>query len=201
MGKKNKDYVFDPGTLDYREHIITWQERARRGALFLLGSLLVAIFYLWLYAGVLGLELPKTTFLKKKNAEWGGKMAIMASQMEDCRHRLDALSLRDDGVYRTIFGMTEISQDERLSGLGGINRYTELRASDHSGHLYNNVRELDLLTKMAYVQSKSYDEVDQMARQSGDIAACVPAVPPFIPASVSVCPVLSAGAATLSTII
>lgn len=181
MGKKSKIYVFDPGTLDYREQVVTWRERAGRFFLFLLGSLLVAIFYLWLYAGVLGLELPKTTFLKKRNAEWSGKMAIMASQMEDCRRRLDALSLRDDGVYRTIFGMTEISREERLSGLGGINRYAELRASDHSGHLYNNVKELDLLTKMAYVQSKSYDEVDQMARHSGDIAACVPAIPPFYP--------------------
>lgn len=181
MGKKNKVYVFDPGTLDYRERIVTWREHLRRGGLWMLGSFLVFLVYLWLYAGVSGLELPKTTLLKKRNAEWNGKMAIMASKMEDCRRRLDALGLRDDGVYRTIFGMKEISPEERLSGLGGINRYNELRAIDHSGRLYKNVRELDLLTKMAYVQSKSYDEVDQMARHSGDIAACVPAIPPFYP--------------------
>ena len=181
MGKKNKVYVFDPGTLDYREHTVSWWARARRWLLFFLGSILVAILYLWLYAGVFGLELPKTTLLKKRNAEWGGKMVIMASRMEDCRRRLDALSLRDDGVYRTIFGMAEVSQEERLSGLGGLNRYADLRASDHGGHLYNNLKELDLLTKMAYVQSKSYDEVDQMAQHSGDIASCVPAVPPFYP--------------------
>ncbi len=181
MGKKNKVYVFDPGTLDYRERVVTWPERLRRGGLWLLGSLLVSIVYLWLYTSVFGLELPKTTLLKKQNAEWNGKMAIMASQMEDCRRRLDALSLRDDGVYRTIFGMTEISRDERLSGLGGVNRYHDLRESDPAGRLYNNLIKLDLLTKMAYVQSKSYDEVDQMARHSGDIAACVPAVPPFYP--------------------
>ncbi len=181
MGKKNKVYVFDSSTLDYRERVVTWRERFHRVALWLLGSFLVAIFYMWLYVGVFGMELPKTTLLKKQNASWNSKMAIMTSQMEDCRLRLDALSLRDDEVYRTIFGMTEISQDERLSGLGGINRYNELRANDHSGRLYKNVRQLDLLTKMAYVQSKSYDEVDQMARHSGDIAACVPAIPPFYP--------------------
>ena len=181
MAAKLKEYEFDPETLDYRERVVTFRERFRKVMFVFLSSFAVALFYLWLYVGVFGLELPKTTLLKKKNAEWNSRMTILNTRMDDCRQRLDALQLRDDGVYRTIFGLSEISSDERLSGIGGINRYDYLIANDHTGLLASSVKKLDLLTKMAYVQSKSFDEVDQMARRSGDIASCVPAVPPFYP--------------------
>ena len=181
MAAKLKEYEFDPETLDYRERVVTFRERFRKVMFVFLSSFAVALFYLWLYVGVFGLELPKTTLLKKKNAEWNSRMTILNTRMDDCRQRLDALQLRDDGVYRTIFGLSEISSDERLSGIGGINRYDYLTANDHTGLLASSVKKLDLLTKMAYVQSKSFDEVDQMARRSGDIASCVPAVPPFYP--------------------
>lgn len=179
--KKNKEYIFDPLTLDYRESVVTWRERLPMlGVLFLI-SIAVALFYLWLYTMVFNLELPKTTILKKQNAEWNSKMSILNTRMEDCRQRLESLQLRDDGVYRTIFGLPEINKEERYSGIGGVNRYEYLIANDHSGLLASSVKKLDILTKMAFVQSKSYDEVDQMAKRSGDIASCVPAVPPFYP--------------------
>ena len=38
-----------------------------------------------------------------------------------------------------------------------------------------------MLTKKAYVQSKSYDEVLSLARRAGDMASCVPAIPPITP--------------------
>lgn len=183
MGKKNKEYIFDPLTLDYRESVVTWRERLRMAGLMFFVSIAVSFFYLWLYTVVFGQELPKTIILKKQNAEWNSQMSILNTRMDDCQQRLESLQLRDDGVYRAIFGLPEISKDERYSGIGGVNRYEYLIANDHTGLLASSVKKLDFLTKMAFVQSKSYDEVDQMAKRSGDIASCVPAVPPFYPGS------------------
>ena len=181
MGKKHREYIFDPQTLSYRENIVSFRQRTRRLLLSFAGSFLVALFYLWLYISVFHLELPKTTMLKKQNAQWCSKMSIQNKRMDDCRQRLEGLRERDDGVYRAIFGLPEISAAERYSGIGGINRYAYLLENDHTGLLSSSVRKLDFLRKMACVQSKSYDEVGEMARRSGDIASCVPAVPPFYP--------------------
>ncbi|MBQ2452622.1 MAG: hypothetical protein II276_04090, partial [Bacteroidales bacterium] len=65
MGKKNKEYIFDPLTLDYRESVVTWRERFRMAGLMFFVSIAVSFFYLWLYTVVFGQELPKTIILKK----------------------------------------------------------------------------------------------------------------------------------------
>ena len=89
MGKKHREYIFDPQTLSYRENIVSFRQRTRRLLLSFAGSFLVALFYLWLYISVFHLELPKTTMLKKQNAQWCSKMSIQNKRMDDCRQRLE----------------------------------------------------------------------------------------------------------------
>ena len=38
-----------------------------------------------------------------------------------------------------------------------------------------------MLTKKAYVQSKSFDEVASLSRRAGEMASCIPAIPPMNP--------------------
>jgi murein DD-endopeptidase MepM/ murein hydrolase activator NlpD len=40
---------------------------------------------------------------------------------------------------------------------------------------------MDVLTKKTYVQSKSFDEVAQLSKRAGDMASCIPAIPPINP--------------------
>ena len=40
---------------------------------------------------------------------------------------------------------------------------------------------MDVLTKKSYVQSKSFDEVAQLSKRAGDMASCIPAIPPINP--------------------
>ena len=43
------------------------------------------------------------------------------------------------------------------------------------------MRRLDKLTKKAYVQSKSFDDVALLSKRAGDMASCIPAIPPINP--------------------
>ena len=90
-------------------------------------------------------------------------------------------SSRNDDIYRSIFGMSEIPDELRHSGIGGLSRYDYLADAQPGSPLRSTAVRLDHLTKESYVQSKSFDEVATLSRRAGDMASCIPAIPPFSP--------------------
>ncbi|MBQ8855856.1 MAG: M23 family metallopeptidase [Bacteroidales bacterium] len=141
----------------------------------------MSVLYFWLYTSVLGLDLPKTVLLKKQNAEWCSKMEVMNRQLDGYEDALASLQMRDDDIYRSIFGMHEIPAEVRNAGFGGVNRYAHLDGVGQGGLLKNTAVRMDVLTKKSYVQSKSFDEVAQLSKRAGDMASCIPAIPPINP--------------------
>lgn len=144
-------------------------------------SVLMAVFYFWIYTSVLGYELPKTILLKKTNAQWSSKIELLNSQLDRYDEALDLLQMRDDDIYRSIFGMNDIPEAVRNAGFGGVNRYEKYDLMDSDGLLKNTAIRLDKLTKKTYVQSRSFDEVALLSKRAGDMALCIPAIPPINP--------------------
>ncbi len=180
---KSKHYIFNSRTLMYEVRKRSRMSQAIKSAALIALSMVLAVFYFWIYTSVLGLELPKTALLKKQNAEWYSRMEVMNRQLDGYEDVLTSLQMRDDDIYRSIFGMHEIPAEVREAGFGGVNRYSHLDGLDHGGLLKNTTMRMDVLTKMSYVQSKSFDEVAQLSKRAGDMASCIPAIPPINPGS------------------
>lgn len=178
---KLRKYTFNTKTLSYEVQKRSRKSRIMRSLVIFAGSLLLSMGYFWIYTSVLGLELPKTIILKKRNAAWASRMEVMNRQLDKCDEALTALQMRDDDIYRSIFGMHEIPMEIRNAGFGGVNRYEHYEGVGQHGLLKNTVVRLDMLTKKSYVQSKSFDEVALLARRAGDMASCIPAIPPVVP--------------------
>ena len=152
-----------------------------KSGLLFAGSLGLAVLYFWIYTSVLGYELPKTALLKKKNAEWSSKMEVLNSQLDRYEEDLEVLQMRDDDIYRSIFGMDEIPTEVRNAGFGGVNRYERYDLIENDGLLKKTAIRLDVLTKKTYVQSRSFEEVAALSKRAGDMASCIPAIPPISP--------------------
>lgn len=180
MPKLNK-YTFNPRTLSYEVAKRSKRSRVLRSLAIFVASLVLSAVYLWVYVSVLEWELPKTVLLKKKNAEWCSRMEVLNRQLDVCDEALVALQMRDDDIYRSIFGMHEIPAEIRNAGFGGVNRYEHLEGIGQREQLRNTVMRLDVLTKKSYVQSKSFDEVALLSKRAGDMASCIPAIPPVVP--------------------
>lgn len=140
----------------------------------LLGALLF-MTYLWLYVSVLDMDLPKTAILKRQNAIWNTRMDQMFQQLDRYDELLSLLEMRDNRIYRSVYGMDEIPQAVRHSGLGGEHRYAALEGTA----VLDVSRRLDVLEKRAYVQSKSFDDVAIEQQTAGDMASHIPAIPPM----------------------
>ena len=176
-----KKYVFNPKTLSYEVKTRSRKSRALTTVVMFALSLGMAVLYFWIYTGVLGLELPKTILLKKTNAQWRSKVEVLNRQLDEYDAALNTLQMRDDDIYRAIFGMHEIPQEVRNAGFGGVNRYAHYDVMDKAAPLKNTAMRLDVLTKKTYVQSRSFDEVAQLSKRAGDMASCIPAIPPVVP--------------------
>ncbi len=178
---KLRKYTFNSKTLSYEVQKRSRKSRVLRSLGLFAGSILLSVFYFWLYVAVLGKELPKTVILKKINAEWASRMEVMNRHLDKHEEALTAMQMRDDDIYRSIFGMHEIPSEVRNAGFGGVNRYEYLDGVDPQNLLRNTVVRLDVLTKKSYVQSKSFDDVAQLSKRAGDMASCIPAIPPVVP--------------------
>jgi len=74
--------------------------------------------------------------------------------------------------------MEEISSEVRNAGFGGVNRYSYLEALDPNGVLAKSVINMDVLYKKTFIQSKSFDDVFQLAKNADEMSFCVPAISP-----------------------
>ena len=108
-------------------------------------------------------------------------MEVLNRQLDGYDKALTSLQMRDDDIYRAIFGMHEIPSEVRNAGFGGVNRYSHYDGLGHSAQLKTTAMRLDILTKKTYVQSRSFDEVAQLSKRAGDMASCIPAIPPVVP--------------------
>ena len=62
-------------------------------------------------------------------------MEVMNRQLDKCDEALTALQMRDDDIYRSIFGMHEIPMEIRNAGFGGVNRYEHYEGEVSTGCL------------------------------------------------------------------
>ena len=178
---KSGRYVFNDKTLSYEVKKRSTLWRLARLLLRLCGSVALAVFYLWIYTAVCGMELPKTQLIKKENAQWRSKVEVLNARLDEYDRELLALQHRDNDIYRSIFGMNEIPADVRNAGFGGVNRYAHYDDVDPDGLLKRTAVRLDVLSKKTCVQSKSFDEISQLSRVAGEMASCLPAIPPMYP--------------------
>lgn len=176
-----KKYRLNPETLLYEIEKVSRKSRYGKIVFTILSLLLMMVFYLWLFTNVLGIELPMTTLLKRKNAEWIAKLEILNRELDRYDATLEGLQLRDDQIYRNIFGLDTIPLSVRNSGFGGENRYVELEGIDDRSILKVTAMRLDYLTKKTYIQSKSFDDISNYAKRAGDRVSCIPAVIPINP--------------------
>ena len=165
LTKTAEKYVLNPQTLRL-EKKKNKHRLLKTLIVFAAGAVIFAL-YMWIYASVLGKDLPKTAVLRRQNADWQSRVEQMEARLDRDEEALSLLEVRDDRIYRSVYGMDEIPMAVRGAGISG-SRYPALLALDHNHILRRTAFRLDNLAKRAYVQSKSFDDVAAQAREAGE---------------------------------
>ena len=176
---REKRYIFNEKTLSYEIDRKTFRQILVRAAAVLFTGLACFAIYFYLYTDVLGYMTPKEARLVRENRLLLAKIESLNEKMEESNVALMEIQRRDNVVYRPIFGMDEIPSEVRNSGFGTMERYSDLESLEHSDILITSAVKMDILTKKAYVQSKSFDDVALLAKRADDMASCVPSICPI----------------------
>ena len=77
-----RKYRLNPETLLYEIEKVSAKSRLLKMVMLVSASIALSCVYLWLFTSVLGMELPKTTMLRKTNARWISKVELMNKQLD-----------------------------------------------------------------------------------------------------------------------
>jgi murein DD-endopeptidase MepM/ murein hydrolase activator NlpD len=171
-------YYYDSENLAYKR--IKPQRRKKFGYafLFLLSSALFGFLCLILLINTPYFETPKDKLLTGELEATKLNYKLLTKRLELMDEVLKAIGERDNNIYRIYFNITPISNEERKSGFGGVNRYKALEGYNNSDLVINTTKKVDQLTKELVIQSKSLDEIVVLAKQKEKLLAAIPAIQP-----------------------
>lgn len=169
-------YYYDPRTLSYRKIDRTWKHRMRDFGVFMLTAGLFAfIFYVMADNFI---DSPKEKRLKRELDNMVLQYELMNDRLDQVSTVLEDMQYRDDNIYRVIFEADPIPSEVRKAGFGGANRYKNMEGYSNADLIIETKQKLDILTKQAYVQSKSFDDILEMAKNKDELLAAIPAIQP-----------------------
>ena len=171
-----KKYKFNPDTLSYERVGISVKERIIKILTYFSSSLSIALVIVVIFLNTY--ETPRDKALKRENQRMLTQYELMKKDLDKVENVLTELQQRDDNIYRVIFEADPIPSSVREGGFGGSNKYSQMEDLSNSELIISTARKLDIISKEAYIQSKSYDEVMEMALNKEKMLASIPAIQP-----------------------
>ena len=169
-------YYYDTKTLSYKPIEATGIDKFKKFIVYLTSSAILAFFTLLIFFQYF--DSPKEKRLKGEINHLLSQYEIINNDLEKIELVLDDIQNRDDNIYRTIFEADPIPTSIRKQGFGGVNRYKKLSGYSNSDLIINTSKKIDQLTKQLYLQSKSFDEIIELAKNKSKMLASIPAIQP-----------------------
>ncbi|MDY5968819.1 MAG: M23 family metallopeptidase, partial [Bacteroidales bacterium] len=180
LGKKKEKhtYKFNPHTLSYEKVVVGIRDSLKKVSFTVAFGVVLAVVI-----NILALRLfdsPQERRLKREITQYERQMKQLNGRVARAEKVLTDIEQRDDNVYRTIFEAEPIDDNVRHSGIGGVDRYEELEGYDNTELVKNTSQRVDDLTKRLYIESRSLDEVYNMAVNKQKHFDAMPAILPVV---------------------
>jgi murein DD-endopeptidase MepM/ murein hydrolase activator NlpD len=175
MGKKEK-YIFNHKTLSFEHARLTARHYIIKVLSYLSTSVVITVVFV--LVGTYFFDSPKERALRREIRQYELQYKLLNERLEKLEVVLNDMADRDDNIYRVIFEAEPIPTEARKAGYGGTNRYKDLQGYRNSEILTQTAKKLDQITAKMYVQTKSFDEVYEMATDKSRLLASIPAIQP-----------------------
>ena len=170
-------YKFNPESLSYDKVSLGIRALLLRFLAYLVGSLIIALVYWAIFASFF--DSPKEKALKSEVEQMTIQYDLIHNEMVNIENVLEGLQQTDDDLYRTIFEAEPIPSSLRDGGTGGVNRYESLEGYTNSSLVIETANRLDKIRKKIYIQSKSFDQLIDLALNKEEMLRSVPAIIPI----------------------
>ncbi|HRE66907.1 MAG TPA: M23 family metallopeptidase [Cyclobacteriaceae bacterium] len=125
-------------------------------------------------------ESPKELMLKNEVKEMEFYYENLSAEVEKLHKQLSNIEYRDDNIYRVVLGAEPIDKSIREAGVGGLDRYEDIKNKSilHADLITKLSESVDNLRRKIYIESKSQDDVVNLAESKEKLFAAIPAIQP-----------------------
>ncbi len=171
--KKSK---FNPESLQIEEIPYSfwdyvWWSLRNVGLILLVGTCSILLFD---YA----FDSPKDRAMAREISFLEQQITVLESDIDEVVDVLGDLEVRDDAIYRTIFGAEPYPEHRRNPGVGGADRTRALRGYDHTDEVSSLQIRISEVQRRLVAQSRSFDEVMELAATHEARLQSIPAIQP-----------------------
>lgn len=174
----NKKFHINPKTLilEEVEHGIGYW--LRQGSLYILSGIILGIIFLFLFLTFF--PSPREKQLLREKEALQAQLTTLNQQVDQMQLVMVDLQQRDDNLYRVLFGAEPIPLNIRQGTQRKISYYEEIARMTNNQLSADLSLKVDILEKEIYVQTKSYDDIIEMAKQQEIRMENIPAIQPVL---------------------
>lgn len=170
-------YVFNHKTLNYEKFEEPTRKRVGRVILYVLSTVVLALVLVFLFYTFFGS--PKEKMQAREIEFLKLQYEILEEKIDQMDVALAELEHRDNEVYRVIFEADPIPTTSRKTSGIDTTGFADLQGYLNSDIVLKAERKLDEVASQLKVQSGSYDEVLELAKNKAQMLACIPAILPL----------------------
>ena len=173
-----KKYKINPQTLalEQVEHGLGYW--IQQTGIYILGGIVLGVVFLYLFL---------TFFPSPREKQLLREKELLQSQMETLDRQVDQMQIvmsdlqqRDDNLYRVLFGAEPIPLSIRQGAQRKISYYEQIAQMTNDQMASSLSLKVDVLEKELYVQTKSFDEIIEMAKTREVRMENIPAIQPVL---------------------
>ncbi len=170
-------YKYNPESLSYEKVVLSFWQRVVKALPFVGLAIVFAV----------GVSILAFTFFKsprekayvREIKQLKTQYAQLQAELNQTEKVLDLIELRDNRMRASLEGAKYPEHKRKLS-TGGSNPYADLEGFDNSELIIATTKKLDEIQKRIYAQSKSFDELVELAKRKDKMLLSIPAVIPIL---------------------
>jgi len=164
-----KSLTFERAHVTFKKRLLYFFSHLSTGVVFAAVMLVLAYNFI---------DSPKVRSQKREIEQMKLQYQLLNQQLDRVTKLIADLQDRDDNIYRVIFEAEPIPASVRQAGIGGVDRYEKLKGYTNSDLLVETQKTMDRILGQLYVQSKSYDDVFNLAKNKERMLVSIPAIQP-----------------------
>lgn len=171
-------YQFNKKTLKYERVRFSVWYYLRNIFGFVLMSVAAGFGFFLLY--IYNFQSPNEKKLLSENAAVEAQYELLSHRMDEALDIMKAIEERDNNFYRVMLEADSIPHANRVGNYGAAGRYSRWDNMRAQQIVQETSRKMDQLAHMLYTQSRSFDELVQLAQQEEDKLVHMPAIMPVL---------------------
>ena len=173
-----KKFQINPKTLVLEEVEYGIGYWLRQSGIYIISGIILGIVFLFLFLTFF--PSPREKQLLREKEALQSQLSTLNQQVDQMQLVMTDLQQRDDNLYRVLFGAEPIPLSIRQGTQRKISYYEDIARMTNNQLSADLTLKVDVLEKELYVQSKSYDEIIEMAKNQEIRMENIPAIQPVL---------------------